>query len=58
MTTHIHQPHVVLGDDEWSTAASEIETSGGGLAVEHGRVAHRVATLLAETVQTHVTTKD
>jgi acyl-CoA thioesterase len=57
LTTHIHRPHVVLGDDEWLTATFEIENSGGGLAVEHGRVAERDGTLVAESFQTRLTAK-
>jgi acyl-CoA thioesterase len=58
LTTHIHRPHVVLGVDEWLTGAFQVETSGGGLAVEHGRIAERDGTLVAESFQTRLTTKD
>ena len=58
LTTHIHRPHLVLGDDEWLTGAFEVQTSGGGLAVEHGRIARRNGTLLAESFQTRLTAKD
>ena len=58
LTTHIHQPHVVLGDDEWLTGAFEVETSSGGLAVEHGRIAHRDGTMVAESFQTRLTAQD
>ena len=58
LTTHIHQPPVVLGDDDWLTGAFEIQTSAGGLAVEHGRIAQRDGTLVAESFQTRLTTRD
>lgn len=58
LTTHIHQPHVVLGDDDWLTGAFEIETSAAGLAVEHGRIAERDGTLVAESFQTRLTARD
>ena len=57
LTTHIHRPHVALGDDDWLTGAFEIKTSGGGLAVEHGRIAMRDGTLVAESFQTRLTTE-
>jgi acyl-CoA thioesterase len=56
LTTHVHRPHVVLGDDEWLTGAFEITTSGGGLAVEHGHLATRDGVLVAESFQTRLTT--
>ena len=56
LTTHIHRPHVdLLGDDDWLTGSFEIETSAGGLAVEHGRIAHLDGTLVAESFQTRLT---
>jgi acyl-CoA thioesterase len=55
LTTHIHQPRVALGEDDWLTGAFEIETSTGGLAVEHGRIARRDGTLVAESFQTRLT---
>ena len=56
LTTHIHQPRVTLGDDQWLTGAFEVETSAAGLAVEHGRIAHQDGTLVAESFQTRLTT--
>ena len=56
LTTHIHRPHLVLDDDEWLVGAFEIETSGGGLAVEHGRIATHDGVLIAESFQTRLTT--
>lgn len=47
LTTHIHQPDVVLGADDWLTGSFEIDTSTGGLAVEHGRIEHTDGTLVA-----------
>lgn len=58
LTTHIHQPRVVLAPDAWLTAAFEIESSAGGLAVEHGLIAQRDATLVAESFQTRLTARD
>ena len=55
LTTHIHQPRLVLGDGDWLTGAFEIQTSAGGLAVEHGRIAERDGTLVAESFQTRLT---
>ena len=55
LTTHIHQAPVVLGHDDWLTGEFEIETSTGGLAVEHGRIARRDGTLVAESFQTRLT---
>jgi acyl-CoA thioesterase len=58
LTTHIHQPNVALGDDGWLTGAFEIETSAGGLAVEHGLIAQRDGTLVAESFHTRLTARD
>jgi acyl-CoA thioesterase len=58
LTTHIHRPTVALGDDEWLTGVFEIATSSKGLAVEHGRIATGDGTLVAESFQTRLTTKD
>ena len=55
LTTHIHQPKVVLGEGDWLTGAFEIETSADGLAIEHGRIARRDGTLVAESFQTRLT---
>ncbi len=55
LTTHIHQPHVELGDHDWLTGRFDIETSAAGLAVEHGRIAERDGTLVAESFQTRLT---
>ena len=53
LTTHIHQ-HPILGDAEWLTGAFEVQTSGGGLAVEHGVIAQLDGTLVAESFQTRL----
>jgi acyl-CoA thioesterase len=58
LTTHVHQPHVVLGPDEWLTGTFEITTSTGGLAVEHGLVARQDGTPVAESFQTRLTATD
>lgn len=58
MTTHVHRSRPVLGPDEWLTAEFSIETSTGGLAVEHGRIAERDGTLVAESFQTRLTAQD
>lgn len=55
LTTHIHRPHVVLDDDEWLVGSFAIETSGGGLAVEHGTIATIDGTIVAESFQTRLT---
>ncbi len=55
LTTHIHRPEVVLGDDEWLTGEFAIETSRAGLAVEHGRIAGHDGVLVAESFQTRLT---
>lgn len=58
LTTHIHRSGIRLGDDEWLTGSFEVETSTAGLAVEHGRIAHRDGTLVAESFQTRLTALD
>jgi acyl-CoA thioesterase len=58
LTTHIHKPTVGLGDDQWLTGKFEIETSTGGLAVEHGLIATLDGVLVAESFQTRLTAKD
>ena len=55
LTTHVHRPHVLLGGDEWLTGEFEIETSTGGLAVEHGRLTGPDGHLVAESFQTRLT---
>jgi acyl-CoA thioesterase len=55
LTTHIHRPDVVLAGDEWLTGAFEVETSSGGLAVEHGVIATDDGHLVAESFQTRLT---
>jgi acyl-CoA thioesterase len=55
LTTHLHQPHIDLGEDEWLVGEFEIVTSTGGLAVEHGRVARQNGTLVSESFQTRWT---
>ena len=58
LTTHIHQPQFALGESDWLTGVFEIETSAGGLATEHGRIAARDGSLVAESFQTRLTTQD
>ncbi|MDP1795470.1 MAG: thioesterase family protein [Acidimicrobiales bacterium] len=55
LTTHVHRPGLVLGDDEWLTAEFSIQNSTGGLAVEHGRVTTLEGTVVAESFQTRLT---
>lgn len=55
LTTHLHQPLVDLGEDEWLAGEFEIVTSTGGFAVEHGRIARRDGTLVSESFQTRWT---
>jgi len=58
LTIHIHQPNVVLGDDEWLTGSFEVENSSAGLAVEHGRIGRRDGRVVAESFQTRLTAQD
>jgi acyl-CoA thioesterase len=58
LTTHIHQPGLVLDDADWLTGSFEIETSAGGLATEHGRLLAPDGTLVAESFQTRLTVED
>ena len=55
LTTHIHRPDLVLGEDDWLTGSFEVGTSTAGLAVEHGRIAERDGSLVAESFQTRLT---
>ncbi len=56
LTSHLHRPDVVLADDEWLAGIFEIRESSGGLAVEHGRITTADGTLVAESLQTRLTT--
>ena len=56
LTTHVHVPHVELGEDEWLVARFEVGNSTRGLAVEHGVIARHDGTLVAESFQTRLTT--
>jgi acyl-CoA thioesterase len=58
LTTHIHQPHLVLGEDEWLVGSFEVRDSSGGLAVEHGWIAQTDGTPVAESLQTRFTAED
>jgi acyl-CoA thioesterase len=58
LTTHIHRAGITLGEDGWLTGAFEVQDSSGGLAVEHGRIAQRDGTLVAESFQTRLTARD
>lgn len=53
-TTHVHRSLQTL-DGEWLAVSFEIETSAGGFATEHGRIATLDGTLLAESFQTRWT---
>jgi acyl-CoA thioesterase len=55
LTTHFHRPGLLLDDDEWLVAEFAIENSTGGLAVEHGRIAQRDGSVVAESFQTRLT---
>ena len=55
LTTHVHVPHVELGEDEWLRASFEVGNSTAGLAVEHGVIARHDGTLVAESFQTRLT---
>lgn len=51
LTTHVH--HTIDHDQhDWLVARFEIDTSSGGLAVEHGRICTLDGTVLAESFQT------
>ena len=58
LTTHIHQPDLLLGDDDWLCARFEIRTSTNGLAVEHGLITTDDGTPVAESLQTRLTAQD
>jgi acyl-CoA thioesterase len=58
LTTHIHQPDVLLGEDDWLQARFEIRTSSNGLAVEHGLITTSDGTPVAESFQTRLTAQD
>jgi acyl-CoA thioesterase len=58
LTTHIHQPDLLLGDDEWLHARFAIRTSMNGLAVEHGLITTNDGTPVAESLQTRLTAQD
>jgi acyl-CoA thioesterase len=58
LTTHVHQPDLLLGDDDWLLASFEIRTSANGLAVEHGLITTGDGTPVAESFQTRLTAQD
>jgi acyl-CoA thioesterase len=58
LTTHIHEPDVRLGDDDWLCARFEIRTSTNGLAVEHGLITTDDGTSVAESFQTRLAAQD
>jgi acyl-CoA thioesterase len=58
LTTHVHQPELLLGDDDWLCALFEIRTSANGLAVEHGLITAGDGTPVAESFQTRLTAQD
>jgi acyl-CoA thioesterase len=55
LTTHIHRPGLLLAEDEWLVGDFAVANSTGGLAVEHGRIARRDGTVVAESFQTRLT---
>jgi acyl-CoA thioesterase len=58
LTTHVHQPDLLLGDDDWLCASFEMRTSAKGLAVEHGVITTGDGTPVAESFQTRLTARD
>jgi acyl-CoA thioesterase len=58
LTTHVHQPELLLSDEEWLRASFEIRTSANGLAVEHGVITTGDGTPVAESFQTRLTAQD
>lgn len=54
LVTHVHRTLPEF-EDEWLAVSFEIDTSTGGLATEHGRIALLDGTLLAESIQTRWT---
>lgn len=48
LVSHLHQPHVELADGEWLVGSFGIDTSTGGLALEHGRITREDGTLVSE----------
>jgi acyl-CoA thioesterase len=58
LTTHVHQPELLLDDDDWLCASFEIRTSANGLAVEHGVITAGDGTPVAESFQTRLTAQD
>lgn len=58
LTTHVHRPEVILGDDDWLHARFEIQTSTNGLAVEHGVITTGDGLPVAESFQTRLTAQD
>lgn len=55
LTAHVHRVRPPLAESDWLIASFEITNSAGGLAVEHGLIAERDGTLLAESFQTRWT---
>ena len=55
LVSHLHQSSVELGPDEWLAGEFGIDTSTGGLAVEHGRITRTDGTLVAESFHTRWT---
>lgn len=55
LVSHLHQPHVDLAEGEWLVGSFGIETSTGGLAVEHGRITREDGSLVSESFQTRWT---
>lgn len=51
LMTHVHRAAPRL-DGDWLTASFEVTTSAGGLATEHGTIAMRDGTVLADSIQT------
>ena len=55
LTTHIHRPRPRNTDQGWLAASFGVETSTGGLAVEHGWIAEPDGALIAESFHTRWT---
>lgn len=55
LTTHVHRPGEMLGPHDWLVGSFEIDTSAGGIGVEHGRLTMQDGTLVAESFQTRFT---
>lgn len=55
LVSHLHQPHLELAEDEWLVGSFGIDTSTGGLALEHGRITRQDGRPVAESFHTRWT---